>query len=875
MSNKGKLDAELEALDPAQAECEIAELSEQIRAHDAAYYREDAPKIDDAAYDHLRQRLLALENMFPQLRSKDSPSLSVGAAPSGRFAKVHHSVAMLSLGNAFNDADLDDFIDRIKRFLGLDEHDDLVITAEPKIDGLSISLRYEGGKLLLGATRGDGTTGENVTNNIMTMRDIPKQILADDFPDIFEVRGEIFMSHDDFADLNERQAKAGKKLFANPRNAAAGSLRQLDTTITASRPLQIFIYAWGEANSLPGKTQMQVIESFARWGFPVNPLMRVCKNARELIALYSEIERARASLPYDIDGVVYKVNRLDYQDRLGFVSRSPRWAIAHKFPAEKATTRLLDIEIQVGRTGALTPVAKLEPVTVGGVVVSNATLHNEDEIARKDLHIGDMVVVQRAGDVIPQVVEVLLDKRPKDITAFSFPKTCPVCGSHAVREIHTTTGEEDKVRRCSGGLNCSAQLKERLSHFVSRHAFDIEGLGEKQIESLIEWKLVSNPVDIFTLKERDNGSLSKLKNREGWGEKSVTGLWAAINQSRIVTLDRFIYGLGIRHIGETTASLICRQYDDPAEFIEFVYSAGSSRYEIWGDALVSADNPLSSPITIDDTLALEFSAISRAAYYSEERAKNRLRWDFDGVGPVRVKELTNNIAWKIREQCGVIDNFTFKMIENVVREDNKLNDYVKRLNNKNPDKGNILDVVVECLIRIEDSWGDYFQKYYTAVLQEDVSRKQIVSFRTVWPRVSEYISRVKRANDELVRDIKNIDGIGDTVASELLDFVSEKNNTNVVRGLLAEVSLKKREKVRHQETAVTGKTVVFTGKLTQFSRAEAKERAERLGAMVVGSVSAKTDYLVAGPGAGSKLKKAEVLKVTVLGEEEWLALISE
>ncbi len=707
MSNKSKLDVELAALDPMQAEREIIELSAQIRAYDAAYYQEDAPQIDDAAYDHLRQRLLAFESAFPALRSADSPSQSVGAAPSGRFEKVRHSVPMLSLGNAFNDADLDNFIDRIKRFLGLDEQDELAITAEPKIDGLSISLRYEGGKLVLGATRGDGATGENVTNNIMTMRDIPKQVIADDFPDVFEVRGEIYMSHDDFAALNARQEKAGQKLCANPRNAAAGSLRQLDTAITASRPLQIFIYAWGEANPLPGKTQIQVIESFARWGFPINPLMRVCTNAKELLALYKEIEGQRSSLPYDIDGVVYKVNRLDYQDRLGFVSRSPRWAIAHKFPAEKALTRLLDIEIQVGRTGALTPVAKLEPVTVGGVVVSNATLHNEDEIARKGLHIGDTVVVQRAGDVIPQVVEVVLDKRPKDATPFSFPKTCPVCGAHAVREVNPKSGEKDKIRRCTGGLTCAAQIKERLSHFVSRNAFDIDGLGEKQVEAFLEWGLIANPADLFTLEERDRlDEFSKLKSREGWGAKSVVKLFAAINERRSISLDRLIYGLGIRHIGATTAKLLARNYGSFEHFHEVMKLASDEQSDAW-------------------------------------------------------------------------------------------------------------------------------------------------------------------------LELNNIDGIGAIVSSALIDFFAEDHNEQVVAALLREVTPQIFEVQEQAATVVTGKTVVFTGKLTQFSRAEAKDRAERLGAKVVGSVSAKTDYLVAGPGAGSKLKKAQALDVAVLSEEEWLELISE
>ena len=433
-------------------------------------------------------------------------------------------------------------------------------------------------------------------------------------------------------------------------------------------------------------------------------------------------------------------------------------------------------------------------------MVSNATLHNEDEIARKDLHIGDMVVVQRAGDVIPQVVEVVPGKRPDDAKPFEFPKVCPVCGSHAVREVHTTTGEEDKVRRCTGGLTCIAQLKERLSHFVSRKGLDIDGLGEKQIEAFLEWGLVRNPIDLFTLEERDNTSISKLKNREGWGEKSVANLWSAINERRSVTLDRFIYALGIRHIGETTAKLISRQYDDPSDFIEFIYSAGPLRLKIWGTALSKVEEPLPKPTTIDDNIAIEFSTISRAAFYSEERAKNRLRWDYDGVGPVRVKELTNKLAEKLRLQWGVVDDFTLDMIEEVVLEDEKLNTYVKRLNKKNNEKSDVLEVVAECLIRIENTWSEYVQKYNRLILHVEISKREEISSRIFWPRLSNFISDVKFDNDGIVRDIKNIDGIGDAVASELLEFASEENNTEIVRGLLAEISLKKSDKISYQET---------------------------------------------------------------------------
>ncbi len=698
-------DRAVEELDKQAARAELAHLYKEMGRADEAYYNHDDPIMDDAAYDAMRRRLLAIEARFPELQGPDSPSLRVGAAPSERFEKVRHAVPMLSLGNAFDDRDVVEFIERIRRFLGLDEADELAITSEPKIDGLSISLRYEKGRLVQAATRGDGSEGEDVTRNIMTLKQVPQHVEAEDFPDVFELRGEVYMSHADFAALNERQKAAGEKVFANPRNAAAGSLRQLDPKITAQRPLKLFVYAWGEGEPLPGKTQMAVIESFKRWGFPVNPLMKINHSATELLEAYRIIEQQRAELPYDIDGVVYKVNRLDYQQRLGFVSRSPRWAIAHKFPAEKAVTRLLDIEIQVGRTGALTPVARLQPVTVGGVVVSNATLHNEDEIARKDLRIGDTVIVQRAGDVIPQVVEVVIERRPEDARPFVFPRFCPVCGAHAVREMHPSTGEPDKVRRCTGGLSCPAQIRERLAHFVSRDAFDIDGLGKKQIEAFLRWGLVKTPADLFTLERRDAESLDRLKNREGWGRKSAANLFAAINERRTISLDRFVYALGIRHVGATTAKLLARSYGTFGRLHEAVTGAADEDSEAW-------------------------------------------------------------------------------------------------------------------------------------------------------------------------QELVNIDGIGPVVARALVEFFAEQHNEDVVAALLREVTPEEFVIEDMTQTAISGKTVVFTGKLERFSRAEAKDRAERLGAKVAGSVSKKTDYLVAGPGAGSKLKKAESLGVKVLSEEEWLALVS-
>ncbi|MDA7947630.1 MAG: NAD-dependent DNA ligase LigA [Hyphomicrobiaceae bacterium] len=705
MSGDGSSKLPVEALSKAQAEAELERLAREIAHHDALYYAQDAPEISDADYDALRVRNDAIEARFPDLVRPDSPSQRVGVEPSEQFAKVTHLVPMLSLGNAFSDGDVRDFVDRVRRFFKKGEADDAAFTAEPKIDGLSISLRYEQGKLVLGATRGDGTTGENVTANVRTIEDIPNVLKGTDIPDVFEVRGEIFMRHEDFAELNAAQEAAGKQTYVNPRNTASGSLRQLDPAITASRKLRFFAYTWGEVSALPADTQMGVLEAMGAWGLPINPLTRLCTSVEELIAAHADFEAERATLGYDIDGVVYKVDRLDLQERLGFVSRAPRWAIAHKFPAEKATTILKEIEIQVGRTGALTPVAKLEPVTVGGVVVQNATLHNEDEIARKDVRIGDTVVIQRAGDVIPQVLSVVEEKRPEVSKPFEFPKICPACGSHAVREIHPKTGREDVVRRCTGGLICPAQAVERLKHFVSRNAFDIEGLGAKQVDAFYTEGRVMKPADIFTLEARDARTDKPLQEKEGWGEQSVANLFAAINERRSISLDRFIYALGIRHIGETTARLLAKNYG----------TIGALR-----DAMHAAADHQS------------------AAY----------------------------------------------------------------------------------------------------------------------------------------EDLNNIDGIGQVVADALVEFFAEAHNKEVLDALLEEVTPEAFE-TEERESVVTGKTVVFTGSLERLSRSEAKVMAERYGAKVAGSVSSKTDYVVAGEAAGSKLKKAQDLGVQVLSEDDWLDLVEE
>ncbi|MEM6852458.1 MAG: NAD-dependent DNA ligase LigA, partial [Pseudomonadota bacterium] len=556
----------VDSLSREDAETELARLAEEIARLDTAYYADDAPAVSDAAYDALRRRNLLIEERFPKLIREDSPSNRVGAPPADKFGKVRHARAMLSLDNAFNDDDVHEFVARVRRFLKLEEDAPLAVTAEPKIDGLSASLRYEDGAFRVGATRGDGVEGEDVTLNLATLDDIPKTLK--NAPPVLEVRGEVFIAHEDFAAMNARQTEEGKPVYANPRNAAAGSLRQIDPAVTAGRPLRFFAYAWGEVtdplSQHLGATQMEALAALKRWGFPINPQTKLCRTPQEMLAHYRHIEGARAGLGYDIDGVVYKVDDLSFQERLGFVSRAPRWATAHKFSPEQATTILEDIDIQVGRTGALTPVAKLRPVTVGGVVVSNATLHNQDELERKDVRIGDTVTVQRAGDVIPQIVSVDLSKRKKGAKPFAFPTVCPVCGSHAVRETNPKTGKEDVVRRCTGGLICAAQVVERLKHFVARRALDIEGLGSKQIEAFHGDGLVTSPADIFTLRARQEAGNIDLLRRDEKGrptnQKSVDNLLDAIDVRRAPPLDRLIFGLGVRHVGETTARLLAQSF---------------------------------------------------------------------------------------------------------------------------------------------------------------------------------------------------------------------------------------------------------------------------------------------------------------------------
>ncbi|HKS21121.1 MAG TPA: NAD-dependent DNA ligase LigA [Bradyrhizobium sp.] len=711
--SKTKTLPDIAKLTKAQAKVEHMRLALELEAHDRRYYQEDAPSVSDAEYDALRQRFNAIEKRFPEFVTGNSPSQKIGAAPSGRFRKVRHSLPMLSLDNAFAEADVLDFVGRIERFLKLSD-DKIDFSAEPKIDGLSMSLRYEGGELVTAATRGDGAEGEDVTANIRTLEDVPHKLKGRNVPDVCEVRGEVYMTKKAFLALNERQKAAGDTIFANPRNSAAGSLRQKDPNITASRPLGFFAYAWGEMSAMPENTQTGMIHWFERCGFKTNPLTRLCHSTEQLIAFHRKIEEQRAELDYDIDGVVYKIDRIDWQERLGFVSRTPRWAIAHKFPAERAMTVLRDIEIQVGRTGSFTPVGKLEPVGVGGVIVQNVTLHNEDYIRGiggdgeplregRDIRIGDTVVIQRAGDVIPQVVDVVIDKRPKSAKPYPFPKKCP-CPLHTdvVRE-ETATGEEGARARCTGEFACPFQKTEHLKLFVSRRAFDIDGLGEKQLQYFFDEGWVKEPADIFTLEKRNTGL--KLEEIEGYGETSVRNLFTAIESRRKIALERFIYALGMRHVGETTALALARGY-------------GS--------------------------------------------------WD----------------------------------------------------------------------------------AFHDACLA------------------------VARGDEEAMAEMDALDQIGDTVIASIKAYFGESHNRGIVERLTKEVTILDAEKPK-SNSAVAGKTVVFTGSLEKMTREEAKATAERLGAKAAGSVSKKTDYVVAGPGAGSKLAEAKKHGVTVLTEDEWLKLIGE
>jgi len=687
----------IEDLTKEEAVAELKYIAEEMAKSDIAYYQNDDPYLTDSQYDSLKTRNLQIEARFPELIRTDSPSHRVGASVKSEFGKVAHRFPMLSLGDVFSMEEVDDFVIGIKRFLNTAENIDFM--AEPKIDGLSFSARYEHGRFVQGATRGDGTTGEDITANLKTIRQLPL-VIHDDVPDVLEVRGEVYMSKADFFALNQKYETEGKKTFANPRNAAAGSLRQLDAKITAERKLSLFAYTWGEVSRRPWHTQEEFFTYLKKWGFPVNPLNTLCRSLQDIENNFQSLMEKRASLPYDIDGIVYKVNDIALQERLGFLTRTPRWAIAHKFPAEQALTTIKNIRIQVGRTGALTPVADLEPINVGGVIVSHATLHNEDEIKRKDIRIGDTVIIQRAGDVIPQVVRVILEKRPADSREFVFPQTCPVCGAHAIRE------EDEAARRCTGGLTCPAQAIERIIHFVSKDAFDIAGLGDKIVEDFYKEGIIRNPADIFTLEERNRGGDDlfsagqglHLERKEGWGKKSVENLFKAINDKRRISLPRFIYALGIRQIGNATALLLAKNYG----------------------------------------------------------------------------------------------RFT--------------------------------------------------------VFQNDMIQKE---------------------TGKLVA----IDGIGASMATDIVEFFQEAHNLNTIKDLLKQISVEEYIDNTNYDSPLAGKTIVFTGTLRQMARSEAKAKAQNFGAKVAGSVSKLTDYVVIGADAGSKAKKAQELGITILSEDEFLQMI--
>ncbi|XYD07825.1 NAD-dependent DNA ligase LigA [Methylobacterium sp. NMS12] len=793
-----------------EARTEYARLSDAILEADRLYYQEDAPEISDAEYDRLRRRLEDIEARFPDLAGTGAASTSVGAKASEKFAKVRHAVPMLSLGNAFDDAEVAEFVARVRRFLGWPDEALLAFTAEPKIDGLSLSLRYVNGRLDTAATRGDGEVGENVTANARTVKDIPAVLAGTGWPEICEVRGEVYLSHADFAAINARQEAAGKPLFANPRNAAAGSLRQLDPAITASRPLRFFAYAWGELSAPIADTQSGVLERFASWGLPVNPRTETFTDTEAMLAHYRGIEADRAGLGYDIDGVVYKVDDLALQKRLGFVSRSPRWALAHKFAAQEATTVVEDIVINVGRTGSLNPLAKLRPVTVGGVVVSNATLHNEGYVKGvgadgepirdgRDIRVGDTVTVVRAGDVIPKVMDVDLTKRPADSRPYAFPETCPACGSRAVRAINPRTGRPDAVRRCTGGLICPAQGVERMKHFVSRNGFDIEGFGETYIEVLFEAGLVRQPADLFRLdfaelkaavvarrealsaeRRAESGTAEppkKAAKKKGDEEdKAIKNLLAAVEARRAVPMNRLLFALGIPQIGEATAKALAKRFADMPTLIAAIREAAAAQ---------------PGPDWV------ELTAVPRVGGTTRDRLLD--------LG------FPENDAAPAKERARL----------SAVQRENLLAHY-----------------------------GDV-----------DAVRAAIAR------------AAAQRPGDAY-RVFADDGEIGPVATDALLLFFSEPHNADAVTALLDAVAVQPMERATAASTFAS-KTVVFTGTLERMTRNEAKAVAERLGAKVSGSVSAKTDLVVAGPGAGSKLKDAQKHGVRVVSEDDWLAMVAQ
>jgi len=809
--------AAIDSLAEKSARARHEALSAEIAEADRLYHGEDAPEISDAEYDALRRELEQIEAHFPDLAGTGAASASVGAKPSEKFAKVRHAVPMLSLGNAFADEEVDEFAARVRRFLNLTETDPLAFTAEPKIDGLSLSLRYEGGRLVTAATRGDGETGENVTANALTVKDIPETLRGGGWPEVLEVRGEVYLSHADFAGINVRQEAAGKPLFANPRNAAAGSLRQLDPAITASRPLTFFAYAWGEVSSPVAGTQSGVLARFSEWGLPVNPLTRLCATAAEMIAHYRDIEAGRADLGYDIDGVVYKVDDLALQKRLGFVSRAPRWALAHKFAAQEAFTVVEGIDINVGRTGSLNPLARLRPVTVGGVVVSNATLHNEGYVQGvggdgepiregRDIRVGDTVIVVRAGDVIPKVVDVVLDKRPAEARPFLFPDHCPACASRAVREINPRTGKPDAIRRCTGGLICPAQGVERLKHFVSRNGFDLEGFGQTYIEVLFEAGLVRQPADLFRLsfeplkaaivarreslsaQRRTEGEPAPKKPTKKKGEeedKAIHNLLASLEARRSIPLNRLLFALGIPHIGESTAKALAKRFSDMPALRDAIRAAETA--QAGADWMELSAVPRIGPTTRDRLI--------EHGYPSDATE------DTDGPEETAEAEGQVRIRLTVTQRAALVAHY-----------------------------GDAPGIVAALERAAEQRPGDAYRAF---------------------------------ADDGEV---------GPVATDALIRFFTEPHNDEAVTALLEQVATEPMA-VAASAATFSGKTVVFTGTLERMTRSEAKATAERLGAKVSGSVSAKTDLVVAGPGAGSKLKDAEKHGVTVVSEADWLAMV--
>ncbi len=874
----------IEALSEQDAQAELRWLAQDIAYHNDRYHGADAPEISDADFDALVKRNAALEARLPHLKLSLSPSGQVGAAASGRFAKLRHARPMLSLDNAFEDADVADFLARIQKFLGLASSDlPIVVTAEPKIDGLSLSLRYQQGKLVRAATRGDGEEGEDVTTNARTIKDIP-HTLNGDVPDVFEVRGEVYMRKSDFAALNSAQAAKGDKVFANPRNAAAGSLRQQDASITAARPLRFFAYAWGEVSEMPGTSQHNMLIVLRRCGFVVNEHMRRLISLEEMLDYYLSIAEARAQLPYDIDGIVYKVDRLDWQERLGNVGRAPRWAVAHKFPAEQAVTILRDIEIQVGRTGALTPVAKLEPVNVGGVLVSNATLHNEDEIARKDIRIGDTVVIQRAGDVIPQIVEVKLDKRPEITSSYAFPHYCPVCRSPAIRNINASTGEEDAARICSGGFSCDAQVIEHLIYFVGKSGFDIDGLGSQQIKEFYSNGLVKEPSDIFKLEEKNSRLENPIQKWVGFGEKSVQSLFSSINQKRSVSFSRVLASLNIPNIGRQTARDIEKEFISFEEFNQNMNSVLDSAKSYWVGHIFP-------DIFLDSVLLPEFciqwieaSSLIYASYLKCLNLIDRLVFKYgqpEKIGFVFIKNLVfaihslrchghewdgaRKVIANYFKQAGILSNV------NRVFSDEK---FFKLCDLFESNNDSLQKSMCQLVCDIDDIWSDFDKKLITRFnLTDDFSTPRNIYVDRIQFGILDYVNiqieRVGRFNARL----ESIAGIGFSRTQSILHFYQNPKNLESLNRLLTEIIV---EDFKFETTAseVSGKTLVFTGSLEQMTREEAESRAERLGAKISKSVSGKTDLLIAGPGAGSKLKKAAELGVQVIDEAAWIEIVA-